>query len=65
VTLPCTAGRRAGRTGSTRRAEFAASGFLLDGPDERTDGMDQKSHAELIGLAHRTGRVRQSDESVA
>lgn len=47
-----------------RRAEHAAAGFLLDGPDERTDAEYQKAHAELIGMAHRTGRVRHTEESL-
>lgn len=45
-----------------RRAALAGAGYLHHGPDEIGDAMYMKEHADLIGLAQRTGRLRQSDE---
>jgi hypothetical protein len=47
-----------------RRAEFARAGYVVDSPDERMDSEHQRAHAELIAMAHRTGRLRHSDESL-
>lgn len=47
-----------------RRAAHAAEGFLLASPDEVRDAEYQRHHSELIAMAQRTGRMRQSDESV-
>jgi hypothetical protein len=47
-----------------RRAEYARAGYVLDGPDERTDAVYQKDHAGLIGLARRTARLRYVDDTV-
>jgi hypothetical protein len=48
-----------------RRAEHAAAGYLLEGPDETRDADYQRDHADLVAMARRTGRLRASDESVA
>jgi hypothetical protein len=47
-----------------RRAEHARDGHLISGPDERTDAEHQRDDAELIRLAHRTGRVLWTDDTV-
>jgi hypothetical protein len=47
-----------------RRAEHAAAGYCLHGPDEAQDGEYMQSHQDLMGMARRTGRLRHSDESV-
>jgi hypothetical protein len=47
-----------------RRAEHAAAGYLLHGPDEARDADYSRGHGELIELARKTGRLRQTDESV-
>src|SRR5689334_53372 len=46
-----------------RRAEHARAGFVLDGPEERSDAEYRMSHGDLIRTAHQTGRLRHSDES--
>jgi hypothetical protein len=48
-----------------RRAEHAAAGYLLHGPDEGRDSEYMRANQELIGMARRTGRLRQTDESIA
>jgi hypothetical protein len=48
-----------------RRASIAAQGYLLDSPDERLDVQYQREHGDLIGMARRTGRLRQTEDSWA
>jgi hypothetical protein len=46
-----------------RRASIAAQGDLLDSPDERRDVQYQREHGDLIDMARRTGRLRQTQDS--
>jgi hypothetical protein len=48
-----------------RRAAIAAQGYLLDSPDDRMDAQYQRDHGDLIGMARRTGRPRQTEDSWA
>ncbi len=48
-----------------RRAAIAAQGYLLDSPDERLGVPYQREHGDLIGMARRTGRLRQTEDSWA
>jgi hypothetical protein len=48
-----------------RRGAIGAQGYLLDSPDERLDAQDQREHGDLIGMARRTGRLRQTQDSRA
>jgi hypothetical protein len=41
-----------------RRAEMAEAGYLLHSKDEATDADHMRGDAELVSVAHRTGRVR-------
>jgi hypothetical protein len=50
---------------SRRRAETAADGYLLAGPDEGRDADYQRRYADLIGQASRAGRLRIVTDSVA
>jgi hypothetical protein len=45
-----------------RRASIASHGYLLDSPDERLDLHNQREHADLIGMARRMGRLRQTQD---
>ena len=49
----------------SRRAEHAATGYVLSGPDEVHDVQYQRDHGDTIRLAHRTGRCRHADDTVA
>lgn len=46
-----------------RRAEHAAAGYVLHGPDESTDADYMRAHQDVIELARKTGRLRQSGEA--
>jgi hypothetical protein len=45
-----------------RRATVARAGYLHHGPDEGRDTEYMRDHHELIEMARRTGRLRQTDE---
>jgi hypothetical protein len=45
-----------------QRAKVAESGFLRNGPDERTDAEHQRHDAELIKNMQKAGRVHWTDE---
>jgi hypothetical protein len=45
-----------------RRAAIAASGYLLDSPDERQDARYQLEHADLIRMAKHTGRLCHTED---
>jgi hypothetical protein len=46
-----------------RRASIAAQGYLLESPDERLDEQFQREHGDLIDMARRAGRLRQTEDS--
>ena len=43
-----------------RRAAWAGEGFMVDGPDERTDGDHARRYGHLLA-AHASGRVKRPD----
>jgi hypothetical protein len=48
-----------------RRAAIAVQGHPLDSADERRDAPYQREHSDLIGMARRTCRLRQTPDSRA
>ena len=47
-----------------RRAEHARAGYVLHGPDETSDASYVRDHQGLIDTARRSGRLRQTEESI-
>jgi hypothetical protein len=45
-----------------RRGEYAASGYLLSGPDEATDAAYHHHHGDLIRAMGAAGRIRHTEE---
>lgn len=50
-----------GMRAHARRAAWAEEGFMIDGPDERTDSDHARRYGSLQAALHAAGRVRHFD----